>query len=70
VRVRGAEANHLLVMIDGVEVSETSGGEFDFGSLVVDDVDRIEVLRSPQSAFWGSNATAGVVKHRHQARRA
>lgn len=61
VRVRGAEANHLLVMIDGVEVSETSGGEFDFGSLLVDDIDRIEVLRGPQSAFWGSNAMAGVV---------
>lgn len=61
VRVRGAEANHLLVMIDGVEVSETSSGEFDFGSLLVDDIDRIEILRGPQSAFWGSNATAGVI---------
>ena len=61
VRVRGAEGNHLLVMVDGVEVSETSGGEFDFGSLVVGDIDRIEVLRGPQSAFWGSNAMAGVV---------
>ena len=61
VRVRGAEANHLLVMVDGVEVSETSSGEFDFGSLLVDDIDRIEVLRGPQSTFWGSNATAGVV---------
>ena len=61
VRVRGAEANHLKVLIDGVEVSETSSGEFDFGSLVVDDIDRIEVLRGPQSTFWGSNALAGVV---------
>lgn len=61
VRVRGAEANHLLVMIDGVEASETSAGEFDFASLLVSDIDRIEVLRGPQSAFWGSNATAGVV---------
>lgn len=61
VRVRGAEANHLLVMVDGVEMSETSSGEFDFGSLLVEDIDRIEVLRGPQSAFWGSNATAGVV---------
>ena len=61
VRVRGAESNHLLVMIDGVEASETSAGEFDFGSLIVDDIDRIEVLRGPQSAFWGSNASAGVV---------
>lgn len=61
VRVRGAEANQLLVMVDGIDVSETSGGEFDFGSLVADDIDRIEVLRGPQSAFWGSNAMAGVV---------
>lgn len=61
VRVRGAEGNHLLVMIDGVEASETSSGEFDFGSLLVDDIDRIEILRGPQSAFWGSNATAGVI---------
>lgn len=61
VRVRGAEANHLLVMVDGVEVNELSTGEFDFGSLLVDGIDRIEVLRGPQSAFWGSNALAGVV---------
>lgn len=61
VRVRGSEANHLLVLVDGVEVSETSSGEFDFGSLLVEDIDRIEVLRGPQSTFWGSNATAGVV---------
>ncbi len=61
IRVRGAEANHLLVMIDGIEVSETSTGEYDFGGLIVDNIDRIEVLRGPQSAFWGSNATAGVV---------
>lgn len=61
VRVRGAEANQLLVMVDGVNVSETSSGEFDFGSLLVDEVDRIEILRGPQSTFWGSNAMAGVV---------
>lgn len=61
IRVRGAEGNHLLVMIDGIEVSETSNGEYDFGGLIVDDIERIEVLRGPQSAFWGSNATAGVV---------
>lgn len=61
IRVRGAEANHLLVLVDGVEVSETSGGEFDFSSLLVDEIDRIEVLSGPQSTFFGSNALAGVV---------
>lgn len=61
VRVRGAEANHLLVMIDGIEASETGNGAFDFGSLQVADIDHIEILRGPQSAFWGSNALAGVV---------
>ncbi|WOC15840.1 TonB-dependent receptor plug domain-containing protein [Pseudochrobactrum sp. MP213Fo] len=61
VRVRGAEANHLLVMIDGVEAGSPSDGEFDFGGMLATDIERIEILRGPQSAFWGSNALAGVV---------
>ena len=60
-RVRGSEGNHVLVLIDGVEASETSTGEFDFGTLLAAEVERIEVLRGPQSAFFGSNALAGVV---------
>ena len=61
VRVRGAEANHVLVLIDGVEASEVSQGEFDFGGLLAADIERIEVIRGPQSARWGTNATAGVI---------
>jgi vitamin B12 transporter len=61
VRIRGAEGNHVLVLIDGIEVSEVSQGEFDFGSLVAANIERIEVLRGPQSALWGSNALAGVI---------
>ncbi|MBX8801166.1 TonB-dependent receptor [Ochrobactrum sp. MR28] len=61
IRVRGAEANHLLVMVDGVEVSSTEGGAFDFGAIQAEDIDRIEILRGPQSAFWGAGAAAGVV---------
>jgi vitamin B12 transporter len=61
IRIRGAEANHVLVLIDGISVSENSDGEYDFGRLQVANIDRIEVLRGPQSAFWGANAMSGVI---------
>jgi vitamin B12 transporter len=62
VRVRGAEGNHLLVLIDGVEANDFSqNDEFDFAHLTVSDVERIEIVRGPQSALWGSDALAGVM---------
>lgn len=61
VRLRGAEGNHTLVIIDGVEVSAPENGEYDFGGLLAADIDRIEVLRGPQSALYGSNAVGGVI---------
>jgi vitamin B12 transporter len=62
IRVRGAEANHLLVMIDGVEVNDPSqGDELNWGTLTTSDIERIEVIRGPQSAMRGSDAMAGVV---------
>ena len=60
-RIRGAEGNHTLVIIDGIEVSDPGQGEFDFSTLLADNIERIEVLRGAQSALWGSNATAGVI---------
>ncbi len=60
-RLRGSEGNHVLVIIDGVEVSNPNTGEFDFASLRSEDVVRIEVLRGEQSALWGSDALGGVV---------
>lgn len=61
VRIRGAEASHTLVLIDGVEVNTPEDGEFDFSSLTASDIERIEVLRGPQSSIYGSNALGGVI---------
>ncbi len=63
VRIRGAEADQTLVVIDGVRVNDpaSTGGGFDFGNLLSSSVERIEVLRGPNSVPWGSQAIGGVV---------
>jgi vitamin B12 transporter len=63
VRIRGAEGEQTLTLIDGVRVNDPSspGGGFDFGNLLVGNIERIEVLRGPNSVPWGSQALGGVV---------
>jgi len=62
--IRGGEPNFTMVLIDGVRVNDpnnTRGGSFDFSTLNVDDIERIEIVRGPQSAIYGSDALAGVI---------
>lgn len=63
VRIRGGEGNHTLVLIDGIEASDPFQGEFDFGTLIADDIARVEVLRGQQSAIYGSDAIGGVIHY-------
>ncbi|OOF81428.1 TonB-dependent receptor plug domain-containing protein [Rodentibacter caecimuris] len=59
--IRGADANHTAVIIDGVKINPVTGYGYDFGGLALSNIDRIEVLRGEQSALWGSDAMGGVI---------
>lgn len=61
-RLRGAEANHTLLFIDGIRANDpAAGNEPRFELLSAELGDRIEIVRGPQSALWGSEAVGGVV---------
>ena len=62
IRARGSEANHVLVLIDGVEASNPFTGEADFSHYAFDDLASIEVARGEQSALWGADAIGGVIR--------
>jgi len=63
VMLRGANSEHTLVMIDGVEVNDpiTPARTYDFSHLRVEGIERVEILRGPQSTLYGSDAMAGVI---------
>lgn len=62
-RIRGAESDQTVVLIDGVKMNDPSstGGGYNFADLLVGDVARLEILRGPQSTLYGSQAIGGVV---------
>jgi vitamin B12 transporter len=61
--IRGANSEHVLVLLDGVEVNDpvNPSRSFDFAHLAAGQVDRVEILRGPQSPLYGSDALGGVI---------
>ena len=60
--IRGLNSNHTLILLDGFEISDPSlGNVFDGAHLLMENVERIEVLRGPQSTLYGSEALGGVI---------
>jgi vitamin B12 transporter len=57
---RGGESDYTLVLIDGVRVNN-GGGDFDWSNVDTTNVERIEIIRGPQSALYGSDAISGVI---------
>lgn len=62
--LRGAKGEHLLVLIDGIAVNDpiSPGGSFDWNTISVDAVERVEIVKGPQSTLYGSDAIAGVIQ--------
>ncbi len=61
---RGADAGNLLIVVDGVPVTDPSqiSNTFDLNSIPLEQIDRIEILKGGQSTIWGSDAVAGLVQ--------
>jgi vitamin B12 transporter len=62
VLLRGSNSNHTLVLVDGVRMNSPYFAGYDFSTLTTENVERIEIVRGPFSALYGSDAIGGVVQ--------
>ncbi len=62
VYLRGGEGDHVLVLIDGVRVGSVTTGSFNWAGISPDQIERIEIVRGPNSTLYGSEAISGVVQ--------
>ena len=60
--IRGTEGRHVLLLVDGVRVGSATLGTANFDNLPINSIERIEVLKGPASALYGSDAVGGVVQ--------
>ena len=59
---RGLNSGHTQVLLDGIPINQGLAPQFDFANLTTDNIDRIEVVRGPQSTIYGPRAMAGVIQ--------
>src|SRR5216110_3417465 len=60
--MRGLPSQDMQVLLNGIPINQGLAGQFDFANLTTDDIDRIEVVRGPQSTLYGPRALAGVIQ--------
>ena len=59
---RGLRSEHTQVLLDGIPINQGLAGLFNFADLTTDNIERIEVVRGPQSTLYGPRALAGVIQ--------
>ncbi|NHC08507.1 TonB-dependent receptor [Azonexus fungiphilus] len=60
--IRGTSAKHVLLLVDGMRVGSATSGEPTWSRLPVAQIERIEIIRGPASAMYGSDAIGGVIQ--------
>ena len=60
--IRGTNADHILVLIDGIKIGSVTTGTAAFENIPIEQIERVEIIRGPQSSLYGSEAIGGVIQ--------